>query len=151
MLSRLLPLCAALAVAPPALADEVVATEKPVKMPANTGKPDAFAVPPGFQVERVFFVPKDKYGSWVSITTDDKGRLIASDQEGKGLSASRRRQGRRRDEPTKVEKLPARSLPPRACCSRSTACTSSSTAGPAAGCTASRVRSATTSSTRSRS
>src|SRR3954468_17145864 len=85
MLSRLLPLCAVLALALPALADEVVATEKPVVMPANTGKPDAFTTLPGFQVERVYFVPKEKYGSWVSITTDPKGRLVVSDQERKGL------------------------------------------------------------------
>ena len=76
MLCRLLPLCAALALALPAAADEVVATEKPVRMPANTGKPDAFTVPPGFQVERIYFVPKEKFGSWVNITTDPKGRLI---------------------------------------------------------------------------
>ena len=63
-----------------------------------------FEVPPGFQVERLFTVPRDKLGSWVSITFDDKGRLIASDQENKGLCritlppiGS--------DEPTKVEHL----------------------------------------------
>ncbi len=44
-----------------------------------------FQVLPGFKVERLFTVPKDKLGSWVSLTTDDKGRLIASDQEKKGL------------------------------------------------------------------
>jgi putative heme-binding domain-containing protein len=50
------------------------------KIPANT-----FQTLPGFQVEKLFTVPKDKLGSWVSITFDNKGRLIASDQEGKGL------------------------------------------------------------------
>lgn len=40
---------------------------------------------PGFQVERLFTVPKDQLGSWVCITFDNKGRLIASDQEAKGL------------------------------------------------------------------
>jgi putative heme-binding domain-containing protein len=49
---------------------------------AKTG---TFEVLPGFKVERLFTVPKDKLGSWVCITTDDKGRLIVSDQEKKGL------------------------------------------------------------------
>src|SRR6478672_5137630 len=104
MLSRLLPLCAALLLAAPSLANEVVATEKPVVMPANTGKPDAFTTLPGFQVERIYFVPKEKYGSWVSITVDPKGRLICSDQEKKGLyRITPGKPGT--DEPAKVEKL----------------------------------------------
>jgi hypothetical protein len=44
-----------------------------------------FTVPPGFEVERLFVLPKDELGSWVCITTDAKGRLIASDQGDKGL------------------------------------------------------------------
>jgi putative heme-binding domain-containing protein len=44
-----------------------------------------FQVLPGFQVERLFTVPREQLGSWVSLTFDDQGRLIASDQEGKGL------------------------------------------------------------------
>ena len=44
-----------------------------------------FTVPEGFQVERLFVVPKEELGSWVCITTDPKGRLIASDQGDKGL------------------------------------------------------------------
>jgi putative heme-binding domain-containing protein len=42
-------------------------------------------VPPGFRAERLYTVPKDKQGSWVSLTVDGKGRLIASDQGGLGL------------------------------------------------------------------
>ena len=53
------------------------------------GKPAAAAEPfntrPGFAVERLFVVPKDELGSWVSITSDPQGRLIASDQGDKGL------------------------------------------------------------------
>src|SRR5437763_14121223 len=85
MLTRLFLLGAALALALPAAAHETVATEKPVVMPANTGKPGAFTTLPGFRVARIFFVPKEKFGSWVSITTDPKGRLVGSDQEEKGL------------------------------------------------------------------
>lgn len=59
----------------------------------------------GFRVEQVFDVPR-AMGSWVALTTDDKGRLIASDQSSGGLylitppkigDASAR---------TKVQKLP---------------------------------------------
>lgn len=46
---------------------------------------DAFNLLPGFQAERLFTVPKDTLGSWVCLTTDNKGRLIASDQTEKGL------------------------------------------------------------------
>ncbi|NBX30489.1 hypothetical protein EBR04_08640, partial [bacterium] len=44
-----------------------------------------FTVPQGFRVERLFVVPKEEFGSWVCLTTDPKGRLIASDQGDKGL------------------------------------------------------------------
>jgi putative heme-binding domain-containing protein len=47
--------------------------------------PDPFSVPPGFVVERLFVVPKDELGSWVSLTSDPEGRLIASDQGEQGL------------------------------------------------------------------
>ena len=104
MLPRLLTLGATLALVLPAAAHETVATEKPVVMPANTGKPDAFTTLPGFRVERIFFVPKEKFGSWVSITTDPKGRLVVSDQEKKGLyRVTPGKPGT--DEPAKVEKL----------------------------------------------
>ena len=44
-----------------------------------------FEVLPGFQVEKLFTVPKDKLGSWVCIAFDNKGRLLASDQGGNGI------------------------------------------------------------------
>ena len=44
-----------------------------------------FEVLPGFQVEKLFTVPKDELGSWVCIAFDNKGRLLASDQGGKGI------------------------------------------------------------------
>jgi len=105
MFSRLSILfCAALAIVRPAAAHETVATEKPVVMPVNTGKQNDFAILPGFQVERIYFVPKEKFGSWVSITTDPKGRLVCSDQERKGLY--RITPGKiGTSEPSKVEKL----------------------------------------------
>jgi len=36
----------------------------------------------GFHAELVYSVPKEEQGSWVSLTDDPKGRLIASDQFG---------------------------------------------------------------------
>jgi azurin/glucose/arabinose dehydrogenase len=39
----------------------------------------------GFKAELLYTVPKGEQGSWVSLCVDDKGRLIASDQGGKGL------------------------------------------------------------------
>ena len=37
---------------------------------------------PGFKAELIYTVPKDQEGSWVSMTTDPKGRIIAGDQYG---------------------------------------------------------------------
>jgi putative heme-binding domain-containing protein len=52
----------------------------------DSGTPrDQFNLLPGFQVERLFTVPKEDLGSWVNITTDPKGRLIVSDQGNFGL------------------------------------------------------------------
>lgn len=44
-----------------------------------------FEVLPGFQVEKLFTVPKEELGSWVCITFDQKGRLLASDQGDLGI------------------------------------------------------------------
>src|SRR5262245_51142637 len=106
-LRRSLVLCAALAFSVPSWAGEVI-TQPPAVQPANVpgdkARPDAFNVLPGFRVERIFNVPKDKFGSWVSITVDPKGRLITSDQERKGLyRITPPTVGG--DEPTKVEQL----------------------------------------------
>lgn len=43
----------------------------------------SFSVQEGFKVERIYSVPAEKEGSWVSLTVDDHGRLITSDQYGK--------------------------------------------------------------------
>ncbi|MEY3459181.1 MAG: hypothetical protein RL215_2338, partial [Planctomycetota bacterium] len=44
-----------------------------------------FELLPGFQVEKLFTVPKDELGSWVCIAFDNRGRLLASDQGDKGI------------------------------------------------------------------
>tara|TARA_R110002049_G_scaffold27321_4_gene94496 strand:+ start:37789 stop:40299 length:2511 start_codon:yes stop_codon:yes gene_type:complete len=43
---------------------------------------DQFRVLPGFKVDLIYEVPAETQGSWVSLTVDPKGRLIACDQTG---------------------------------------------------------------------
>ena len=58
--------------------------------------------PEGFKIEKIFQVPRSM-GSWVSLTIDPKGRLIASDQGGAGMfQITPGANG----QPTRVEKLP---------------------------------------------
>jgi putative heme-binding domain-containing protein len=59
-------------------------------------------VPAGFQIEKVFHVPRSM-GSWVSLTTDPQGRLIACDQGGAGLFLITPGTA---GQPTKVERMP---------------------------------------------
>ena len=68
-------------------AAEAMPTAIPGDDAEKSAKPpvEPFAVPAGFKVERLFVVPKEDLGSWVCLTTDPKGRLIASDQGDKGL------------------------------------------------------------------
>ena len=44
--------------------------------------PSEIQVAPGFKLELLYTVPKPEQGSWVSLATDPKGRLIAGDQYG---------------------------------------------------------------------
>lgn len=50
--------------------------------PAETIAASEITVPKGFKVEKLYNVPKDQEGSWVALTVDPKGRLIACDQYG---------------------------------------------------------------------
>lgn len=43
---------------------------------------DQITTPVGFEVDLVYEVPSETQGSWVSLTVDPKGRLIACDQYG---------------------------------------------------------------------
>lgn len=65
---------------------------------------ELFQLLPGFQVERLFTVPKEELGSWVCITRDHKGRLLVSDQGDKGLCRITP-PALGSTEPTKVERL----------------------------------------------
>ena len=50
--------------------------EKPIVDP-STG----LSVPPGFEVELIHKVNKQKHGSWIAMAFDKKGRLTVSDQQ----------------------------------------------------------------------
>ncbi len=63
-------------------------SQAPEAMPiaaAGEAQEQAFTVPAGFVVDRLFSVPREELGSWVSLAVDPQGRLFASDQQDKGL------------------------------------------------------------------
>ena len=56
--------------------------------PANpelvVNKSTGLSVPKGFETDLVYKVDRAKYGSWISMTFDHKGRLVVSDQDNAG-------------------------------------------------------------------
>ncbi len=46
---------------------------------------DSIALLPGFEAELLYSVHSEHQGSWVSLATDPRGRLYASDERGRGL------------------------------------------------------------------
>ena len=49
----------------------------------NTATPvERIKAAKGFKVELLYSVPSDTHGSWVNLCTDNKGRLLVSDQFG---------------------------------------------------------------------
>jgi putative heme-binding domain-containing protein len=52
------------------------------KQGAENPKVDKLKLQPGFKAEHLYSPSESKQGSWVSMTFDDKGRMIASDQYG---------------------------------------------------------------------
>jgi putative heme-binding domain-containing protein len=111
-MSRLLAVCTLLLLAAlPAAADK--ATVKPAKKPAAPKKELPAATPAerlhvakDFKAELLYSVPKDEQGSWVSMCTDPKGRLIVSDQYGPLYRVAPPPLGGKAAD-TKVEKLKA--------------------------------------------
>ena len=82
--------CAGLSWTAPAEAQaQKKAAQKKAGRPAPSGPAPAatpaekLKVLKGFKAELIYAVPRETEGSWVSLTTDPKGRLIASDQYGK--------------------------------------------------------------------
>ncbi len=59
--------------------------KKPVDTKNTSVSTDSITVAEGFKVEKLYEVPKATQGSWVSLTTDAQGRLLASDQGKAGL------------------------------------------------------------------
>jgi putative heme-binding domain-containing protein len=51
-------------------------------LPPSATAVDTIQVHAGFKVDLIYSVPKSQQGSWVSMTVDPKGRLIACDQGG---------------------------------------------------------------------
>jgi putative heme-binding domain-containing protein len=62
-------------------------------------------LPPGFHAELVYTVPLSGQGSWVSLTVDDRGRIIASDQYGSLYRVEPSPLGEPADK-TRVEQIP---------------------------------------------
>ncbi len=68
------------------LAVVCVASQLPLAMAQSTGNTatpiDRIKAAKGFEVELIYSVPAKEHGSWVNLCTDDKGRLLVSDQFG---------------------------------------------------------------------
>ncbi len=62
-----------------------VFSKKPGLPVAVAAKGAAEVHPKGFEVEKIYNVPKGEQGSWVSMAVDSKGRLYCGDQGGKGI------------------------------------------------------------------
>ncbi|QDT34080.1 family 16 glycoside hydrolase [Thalassoglobus polymorphus] len=60
---------------------ETLLAAAPLREPEATPE-DQLIVAKGFKTELLYSVPKDEEGSWVSMCTDPKGRLIVCDQYG---------------------------------------------------------------------
>lgn len=73
----------------------------------NTATPvDLITVADGFKVELLYSVPGQTQGSWVNLCTDDKGRLLVSDQFGGLYRITPPRPGQAVSQES-VEKVPA--------------------------------------------
>jgi len=71
--------------------------------PGVAAEPATLEVAKGFKVELIYTVPRAEQGSWVSLTEDSRGRLIAGDQYGKLFRITVPAEGQTE---TKVEALP---------------------------------------------
>ncbi|GAB3492497.1 hypothetical protein GCM10027341_06690 [Spirosoma knui] len=59
-----------------------VGMQGPETIGADDSKADKLKLQPGFKAEHLYSPSENGQGSWVSMTFDDKGRMIASDQYG---------------------------------------------------------------------
>lgn len=60
----------------------LIATSAFAQLADHATPVDKIKIAKGFKAELLYSVPKEQEGSWVSMTQDDKGRLICSDQYG---------------------------------------------------------------------
>ncbi|OYW71150.1 MAG: hypothetical protein B7Z37_28540 [Verrucomicrobia bacterium 12-59-8] len=60
----------------------LIATASFAQLADQATPADKVKIAKGFKVELLYSVPKEQEGSWVSMTQDDKGRMICSDQYG---------------------------------------------------------------------
>lgn len=62
----------------------LVAAQPAFAEDGNTATPiDRITAAKGFKVELLYSVPPEQHGSWVNLCTDDKGRILVSDQFGR--------------------------------------------------------------------
>ena len=59
-----------------------IRTTEPSKAGIESPKVEKLKLADGFKAEHLYSPSENKYGSWVSMTFDDKGRMIVSDQYG---------------------------------------------------------------------
>ena len=60
----------------------LIATSSFAQLADHATPADKVKIAKGFKVELLYSVPKEQEGSWVSMTQDDKGRMLCSDQYG---------------------------------------------------------------------
>lgn len=64
--------------------DQKKEVSQPVESQQELGSTDIQTLP-GFEAQLIYEVPRGSYGTWIALTVDSKGRLIASDQSNKGM------------------------------------------------------------------
>ncbi len=102
-LKRTLPLLSLVLVFVISCSDETVNTEIENKV---TGKAAMIKLPEGFHAEHLYSPYESETGSWVSMTFDNKGRIICSDQYGALYRLEVPPIGADSSQKIKVEKLP---------------------------------------------
>ena len=80
---RVLPAVLSLSLGFPLYAQDSENAESKTRLAAAATPVEKIKVADGFRVELLYSVPGEMQGSWVSLTKDDKGRLITCDQYGK--------------------------------------------------------------------
>lgn len=64
---------------------EYLQINQPLKIAEDDSTSQNIETLPGFEVQKIYDVPREQQGSWVALSVGPKGHLIASDQESKGM------------------------------------------------------------------